>query len=146
MSALADDAPRGFVPMREYLRLQKRLDEAEDELAYLRSEASEELHDELVAMLRCRLKLARTHILILREVCLAGEAGVPMETLRDRAGTPQLKTIDVHIWKINQSLGAQGCPRVFALRALYGRRVLSPEGRAWLQERAPELFTKGAKP
>lgn len=145
MSAQPEDAPRGFVPMREYLRLQRRLDEIEEELAYLQSEARDDVHAETIAILRVRLKLPQSCVLVLREICLAGEAGAIPERIRDRVGTSNVKTIDVHIWKINKSLSAQGSPRAIGYRVIYGRRVLTPDGRQWLQARAPELFAKGGQ-
>jgi hypothetical protein len=146
VSAQPEDAPRGFVPMRDYLRLQRRLDEVEEELAYLKSNAREDFDEESLALLRSRLRLPRSCVLILREICLAGEAGaIPGRIHRDIGSSGDPKVIDVQICRLNKTLAEQGAPRVVAYRMIHGRRVLSQDGRAWLQKRAPELFIKGGK-
>lgn len=146
MSALADDAPRGFVPMAEYLRLQRRCDELEERLAATNEEIREGAsHDRLMA---ARFKLGLTEqetklVLFCFDQRFPRPRSLAAEAM-GAFGSYAEDQVNIVAHKLNRKLRKQGAPDyvVRGVRGQGGNYGLSPEGREWLRPRLSELETE----
>ena len=138
MSAVElDDAPRGFVPMVQYQRLRARCDELEEKVAYLspKFHIGRALFEALGGLTPRQCKL-------LGALCdgrVKGFDALLMAMGSD--ATHALVKCQVHYCR--KRLDALGAPPKAILNFWGDGYQLSPEGLAWLRERAPEAFTKG---
>lgn len=147
MSTAHDDAPRGFVPMADYLRLQRKCDELEATVAELREDRADALTEEreLAVRLGCGLTRQQSRlVLTLLSVRHPLKGDVIIERISPDASPHTVATIASYA---NTRLRKRGLPNF--IRGMSGCQsggyILTPEGRAWLTEHIPELFT-GARP
>lgn len=146
MSANPDDAPRGFVPMRDYLDLQRRCDELEAELAEHREATRDLLTEERIWLVRdkCHLTSQQARVLlVLLHARVPMKPGAIMDRVSPDARDHTAATI---ISYANTRARRHGLPKL--MRGMSGCQsggyLLTPEGRAWLETHIPELFAKGA--
>lgn len=145
MSAAHDDTPRGFVPMRDYLKLQERCDELEERLALLSDEGRSCDMENAISLIRLRVRTApksakylALHLRSKRRLLHSAEAAEFMELRQDC-------DVGVHVWRLNRDAQAQGGPVLVRGRCGSGGRLITDEGRAWLATLIPELFPKAAE-
>lgn len=147
MSALADDAPRGFVPMRDYLKLQRRVDELEAQLADRKQDEREEADEALVDILRRRLRLSPQEARVTIMLAQTHRPLMRLELLHEAIGCPEINQIRILAHKANKRMAALGAP-LHMMRGQRGRDSsgwwMIDEGRAWLLQRVPELSPQGA--
>lgn len=146
-----DDAPRGFVTMREYLKLQRRCEELEYLLADRRDEERDEADEQLIHALRLRLGVSPQGAKALIALAHARRQPVLLDSMSAAMGGATEGCIKAVCHLLNRQAEARGAPRlVRGYRgnrfANGGGRFITPEGRAWLEERVPELFAKGGTP
>jgi len=148
VSALTDDAPRGFVPMREYLRLQRRCDELEARLAEQREAERDAADDDTAALVRRRLNLSPQGATVLLTLFAANKPLMTACRLNLRLRWPSDRQVNVVISRANAAMRRLGAPAyVIAGRRAYGGGLfVTDEGRAWLKARVPEAFADGGKP
>jgi len=142
-----DDAPRGFVTMREYIRLQRRIDDLEAQLASLRDDAREASDQELIHRLRLEAGIAPQGALVLIHLARARREPVPVESLERMLGRDENHIGAVVHHANRNAMQRRGAPRLIAghSRGSEGSgRFITAEGRAWLLERVPELFDRGS--
>lgn len=144
-----DDAPRGFVPMREYLRLQRRVDELEAQLLYLRDDRRDEDCAALVHSVRLATGVTPQGAQMLIALARARTPTLCVEQLGQALGGRSPQHVRIVSWQINNTaMTKHGAPRLIkgytGSRYGGGGRYITSEGRAWLSERIPELFDKGA--
>ena len=144
-----DDAPRGFVTMREYLRLRDRCEELECLLADRREDEVVDATSDLIALVRLATKVSPQGARLLIHMARMRRQVAQQEALQAVIGVDNGTHINVVVCKLNQAAMKNGAPRL--VRAFHpgpngGGRFITPEGRAWLEERVPELFAKGGTP
>ena len=146
MSAQPDDAPRGFVPMREYLRLQRKCDDLEAQLAERREAERDEADEDTIGIVRRRLGLSPQQARVLLVLWGASKPLLTSGQLYQRLGWPSDRQVNVVIHKGNAVMRNQGGPQyvIAGRRGCGGGLFITDEGRAWLAERVPEVFAKGA--
>lgn len=142
-----DDAPRGFVPMREYLRLQRRVDELEAKLADRRQEQRAMIDRDLIARIRAEAGVSPQGAQIIAILARSRHPLVTREALEREfeRGEDHIGAV-IHYANKNAA-DRRGAPRLIAglNRGVFeSGRYITPEGRAWLSQRIPELFEKGA--
>lgn len=147
-AALADDAPRGFVPMREYLRLQRRCDELEERIAELSEAERDTIDAALIWTARNRLRLTEQEckVVLFLVGCRAPALRADIAEASNMGNSEGQLSVVTH--KINRKLSVDGAP-AYCVRGFYGsggRYGLTEQGREWLKERIPEAFKQGAKP
>jgi hypothetical protein len=139
MTALADDAPRGFVPMRDYLRLQAECDELREQIADLRPARK----DPRIARICRAIRTSPQRASILLVLWLAREP-LPGIRLAKRVGTEHAATLSRQVLSLRPELRNAGAPANMIQSRRWHGYWLTDEGRAWLQERVPEAFqTRG---
>lgn len=139
MSAQPDDAPRGFVPMREYLRLQDECDELREQLANMCPVQNDPRIARVCMGVGTSPQRARVLLVLWR-------ASEPLQgfKLAPRVGAANPQTLARQIVTLRRELRAAGAPETVRAKRWHGY-WLTDEGRAWLQERVPEAF-EGRKP
>ena len=157
MSALADDAPRGFVPRHELYKALAEIDRLREEVTNQREElAHQRQRFVTIAAAARRLKLrevlglsatlsAMLIELIDHEAVTNEELLRVQEPFRNESSDPNPANITrVNICRMRRRFEQLGGSRD-AIKSIWnGGYKLSDEGRAWLQQRAPEAF-KGAR-
>lgn len=147
MSTQPTDAPRGFVPMRDYLRLERELEDVREELAAARQQLRPLTAPDHAMLLRHRIPRLtpdQSRLLELvsraRSICSVDWLSETLE-ISTETGT----SVKTQVWHINDRIRSAGGPG-YTVRgqAKVGGYSLTPEGRAWLEANVPELFTKGA--
>lgn len=146
MTAQPDDAPRGFVPMRDYLRLQRRCDALEAKLAERREAERDEAEEERIDTLRRRLGLGPQQARALLVLWDANKPLTKVGVVAERADIPTQKQVNIILSRANATVRATGGPEylIAGKRGIGGGLFVTDEGRAWLAERVPEVFAKGA--
>lgn len=138
-----DEAPRGFVSMREYLALQKRCDQLEDEVFALRDEATVGAWQHI----RIRLNVSPQMAKILAALYCARTMLTTAETLSEAIGNPACANhSSVLVWKIRRTAEKRGWPSnlIESRNGMEGGRRMPDDAKAWLAEQVPELKSKGA--
>lgn len=145
-----DDAPRGFVTMREYLRLQRRCDELEDLLADLREDERDVVDELLIHAVRLNVGVSPQGAKAIIAIARARRQPVMLHTLISATGAPTKTSVGAVVCFANKAAAERGAPLL--IKGYQGNltggggRYITPEGRAWLEERVPELFAKGGTP
>lgn len=147
MSAIRkeDDAPRGFVPMREYLKLRERCEELEEIVKQHGDERVAGVREDTIALLRTRLKVSPQQAQIIAHMAATTRPAVTLQHLMEcvlesgaRRSLP-----GVLVCKINGRVRALGGPP-YTIRGVRGPTstgwYVTDDGRAWLKERVPEIF------
>jgi hypothetical protein len=134
MSAQPEDAPRGFVPMADYLRLQRRLDALEELLACHEAAAGKDMA--LLFVEAFTISPQRARLL----ACLADGRLHSFETLMNFAGCGSEIVLKTQIFHLRKAIEAHGAPLGAIVSSWATGYQMSQEGRQWLRERVPEAF------
>jgi hypothetical protein len=146
VSAAEQDAPRGFVPMREYLRLQRRVDDLEELLACARSEQRDAASDDVLRALQRSLGVSRQCAQVVAVIATSRRPTITGPEIQRVMGLNSDNHVSVLLAKIAIAQRTGRFPKLIESRhGARGGRWVTPEGREWLQRNVPELFeTKGA--
>lgn len=146
MTAQPDDAPRGFVPKAELYKALAEIDRLREELAAFRAAHRHESEDVRIGKLRCALRLSPQESAALLALWDSPKPLTPASRLYLRLGMPADRQVNVVVCKANRKLRQQGGPEyvIAGLTGHGGGLFVTDEGRAWLAERVPEVFAKGA--
>lgn len=147
MSAIELDAPRGFVPMREYLRLQRRIEELEARLAEERDLLPR--YTANLNQLRARFGLS-PHAALMVMALMAAQPGARLRRERivsligSKCEDPHY--VAVLTCKVNRTIAANGGPERFVSCERGGHNAngywISTADKQWLRDAAPEAFTE----
>jgi DNA-binding response OmpR family regulator len=136
MSAQPEDAPRGFVTMREYLRLQRRLEALEDRLAYQEIPASKTDGRALLFVEALALSPQRAELL----ACLADGRLRTLHALQRASGCISDISLKTQMFHLRRAIEAHGAPVSAIINAWGVGYQMTAEGHQWLRERVPEAF------
>lgn len=145
MSALEQDAPRGFVSKAEHYKALAEIDRLKDLLACTRRHKvsrSHPLHGRVLGLRDLLPNLQPTPCLMLLD--LADHGAATNDELM-HLGSTDAGSVKVHMHRARKAMSEAGGPvDAIATRHRIGY-AMSEEARAWLKERAPEAFqTQGA--
>lgn len=145
MSAQEQDAPHGFVPMRDYLRLQRRVDELEEQLACAKEDQRDAASENVLRAIQRALGVSRQVAQALAVVATSRRPSITGPEIKRAMGLNTANHVSVLLDRIRIAAQARGAPKLIDGRpGSRGGRWLTHEGRAWLEEHVPELFAKGA--
>lgn len=147
MSAGASDAPRGFIAMADYLRLQRKCDDLEAELAERRGDTLFEATEDAINTVRAELKIGRQASILLLFLMASKRPLEPNERLCELVDAGHPHHVAVVLSRANKQIREGGGPKhvTFGLAGINGGRRMSQEGRVWMEARLPQIFG-GAKP
>lgn len=138
------DAPRGFVTMREYLRLRDRCEELEAIVASHQVDDAEDVDENIISKLRLEAGLSPQGAIVVSAIARSRRVVLLKEALMEATDAASESSLACVCHFANKAAAARGAPVLIrGVRNRAGGRYLTSEGRAWLQERVPELFSKG---
>lgn len=153
MSALADDAPRGFVPKADYYKALAEIERLRDELADLKNRPAEKALLRTPPAERARweaynraLGLTRSQAAALDAIVKAYPLALDRAELIRKHKVVSPKCFDVFLWRVRQALNEAGAPQgaIQTIRSI-GHRI-TPEAHQWLRQRVPDAFeTEGGQ-
>lgn len=132
---IEDDAPRGFVPMADYLRLQRKCDELAEQVACLKDEQRDGATDELAGKLHMFLPASPQCARILAFILTAKRKVHYVPDLQERFGLHSYNHVSVLMWRLNAEAMRLGGPRLIAGRKGSGGVTLQPGAREWIEHR-----------
>ena len=143
-----DDAPRGFVPRSDLYNALRRLDAALAERDELRAKldaitgATFIAHFANLGFHSCEAQILAA--MWVRDLQPSAALVTAYNSGRSDEESDVRNLVKVRIWAIRQRAKRLGCPCELVRNIYAVGYALTPEGRAWLSQRIPELFEKGA--
>lgn len=129
MSALEQDAPRGFVSMRDYLKLQAKCDALEEKILAQQEDQADEASEVVVAKIMEATGLTRQQTVMMLVLARAKHK-LNGRMLKERVGLTSLNAVSVVFAHIRTRLRARGHPELIAPIRAYAGYGLTPEARA----------------